>query len=178
MKIITKQIETWKIDDADLPKEVKSNILQKHSDINTDYDWWENVYDDAKEIGLKLTGFDLGRSQEITCQYNGNFTTLADEIIKTHGETTKTYEFAKQFLVLYDKLIETASKDENGDFQRVGELDGSLDTLEKMFLKQILGEYWKMLEEEYNYRMSEEEIIETLKENEYNFDRFGDIVNG
>ena len=26
-----------------------------------DYDWWDSTYEDAASIGLKITGFDLGR---------------------------------------------------------------------------------------------------------------------
>src|ERR1700687_4493128 len=30
-----------------------------------DYDWYDYIYEDAKTIGLKITGFDLGRAQNV-----------------------------------------------------------------------------------------------------------------
>jgi len=54
MKI--KEVKTWKFNE--LTKDLKQTVIENYRDINTDYDWWDNVYCDAKEIG-KLLGIDI-----------------------------------------------------------------------------------------------------------------------
>ena len=60
----TKTINLYSFDE--LREESKKKAIQNLWDINVDYDWWQFIYDDAKQIGLKLTGFDLDRGQSIS----------------------------------------------------------------------------------------------------------------
>ena len=39
-----------------LSDKAKQKAIEKFYDINVDYDWWDSVYEDAKNIGLKITG--------------------------------------------------------------------------------------------------------------------------
>ena len=61
------------------------------------YDWWECAYEDAAEIGLKITGFDTGRG----CDIEGHFTDtperVAEKIIAGHGEHTGTAAEARAY---------------------------------------------------------------------------------
>lgn len=64
-KIIEKT--AWTIDDPELPESVKRKILEKHSDINVDYAWWEptEIYFPSWAKDSKLDEFNLDRSEVI-----------------------------------------------------------------------------------------------------------------
>ena len=55
----TRQIKVYKF--KELPEEAQQKVLDKFRNINVDYEWWDFTYDDAKNIGLKITAFDLDR---------------------------------------------------------------------------------------------------------------------
>ena len=44
-----------------LSGEAKQHALEQLWDLNVYYDWWGYMYEDAENIGLKITGFDLDR---------------------------------------------------------------------------------------------------------------------
>jgi hypothetical protein len=75
-----------------------------------------------------------------------------------------------------DEAVETAPKGENGDFEDEYELDQKLDDIENDFLSNILSDYLTMLTKEYEYKTSEESIIETIKANSYEFDEDGNLA--
>lgn len=53
----------------ELNKEGQEKAIEINSDINVLHDWWNFTYHDAKEIGLKLIGFDL----DYKCSADGVF---------------------------------------------------------------------------------------------------------
>ena len=56
-----------------------------------DYGWWECIYEDAERIGLKITGFDTGRSCEIDGDFIGTPEETADKILAEHGDRCGTW---------------------------------------------------------------------------------------
>ena len=52
-----KEVKVYKFDE--LSDKVKDKVIENFSDINTDYDWYEFIYEDAGQIDLEITGFDL-----------------------------------------------------------------------------------------------------------------------
>ena len=47
----------------ELTEEQKEKTLSKLREINVDHDWWDFIFQDAEEIGLKITSFDLDRNR-------------------------------------------------------------------------------------------------------------------
>ena len=47
----------------ELTEEQKENALSKLREINVDHDWWDFTFQDAEEIGLKITSFGLDRNR-------------------------------------------------------------------------------------------------------------------
>lgn len=54
MKTIT--VDTYEYDE--LSKEAKARVVDNMRNINTDYGWWDGIFDDAKAIG-ELMGIDI-----------------------------------------------------------------------------------------------------------------------
>ena len=49
----------------ELSEEAKEKAIEKLWNINVDYEWWDCVYDDAENIGLKIKEFDLDRGSYV-----------------------------------------------------------------------------------------------------------------
>ena len=45
----------------ELNEEARERALRAYAYFNVEHDWWRSIYEDAKMVNLKLTGFDLDR---------------------------------------------------------------------------------------------------------------------
>lgn len=151
---------------SELSETAKQKAIESFWDLNVDYDWWEFTYEDAATIGLKITGFDLGRGRDITGELTESIASSIESILENHGEDCDTYKLATSFkerltvIQVADKLTDNESEDE-------------LNELTEKYEKELLNCYWKMLATEYNYKTSEEAVIESIEANEYDFEKDG-----
>ena len=142
-----------------------------------DYDWWDSIYDDAKRIGIKITAFDLDRNRHATGELLASAEETAHKIEKEHGDSCETYKTAKQYLADRDKLVESAERDENGEFVDEYSLDCALDDLDAEFLNSLLEDYSVILQKEYEYLLSDESVDENILANGYTFTEDGKREN-
>jgi hypothetical protein len=156
----------------ELSEEAKDKARNLWREASCHDEWWECIYDDAKEIGLKITGFDLNNRKEI----DGEFTLSAAEVVRNilnnHGETCDTRStaeaFLKEFTPLYaDYLDEYSEKYESR------EAEEELLEMEGEFLKSLLQDYFSILGKEYDYYYSDEQVEEAIACNEYEFTEEG-----
>lgn len=140
-------------------------MLSYNTDINVNYDWWQFTYEDAANVGLKITGFDLDRRRFA----NGEFTLAANEvaanILKDHGNECETYKTAENFMEQWQPVFNEYITDP----ENIYEIEDKLQDIEDEFLKELLGDYSIILQNEYEYLQSDESISETLIANEYEF---------
>lgn len=177
---ITRNIYTW----DDLTDQDKDIVIGNNRDINVDHDWWESTYMDAENIGLKITGFDLGRSQECSGDFLLNAAEVARKILADHGDTCSTYQTAQDYLQSRFVELKQLCQDEADELCIAFSFgDGVLDVhdtdecelvevLEDAntnFLKSLLEDYRHMLQKEYEYLCDDEAIIETIEANEFEF---------
>jgi len=172
---IMRTIETKVYQFSELSEKAKEKAIQDMYDINVYDPWWEFIYEDANDIGLDITGFDLRGSIDGGFTYDGLHTCL--NILDKHGEDTETYKLAKQFNEDRDKLVAKYSPNNNGtvDPEFHGDFDEEECDLEEEFRKELLEEYLIILSSEYEYRTSEEAIIEAIEANEYEFTEDGKL---
>lgn len=153
-------------------KEIIERTLYKYDELPTDkakeaarewYDrcsdsdqWWENTYEDAKEAGLRIKGFDLDHGT-IQGRFDDPAKLVAESIVKNHGPTCETHKTAVAFLLILKTL--------DGSDNEVEETEDAA----KEFLHDILEDYRIMLQHEYEYIHSREQIEETIRTNEYEF---------
>ena len=149
----TKTINLYEFDE--LSDQAKQRAIVDYWQINLDH-WWDSIYDDAENIGLKITGFDLDRNRHCTGQAIDHVLTIAHKIKTDHGFDTPTYKLANEFIKEYAALDEDIDADELRDF-------------ENKFLNAILKEYSILLQREYEWLTSEEMIVDTLRANKYYF---------
>ena len=120
-----------------------------------DYEWWESTYEDAAQVGLKITAFDLGRAQSIDGELTMSAMESVSNILTTHGEDCDTYKLASRY---YPRLLAQDIEDEEAAQQ-----------LEEEYVRELKEEYWHMLNREMEYLLSDECVDETIMANEYEF---------
>jgi hypothetical protein len=176
MRTIVKKTKVYKF--SELSEAAQKVAIENLYDINVSYDWWEFTYEDAEQVGIKITGFDIDRGSHCDIEFIDSAPEVANAIKENHGEQYDSYKTAVQFLTDYDKLVEKYSDGINKN--KVSEdndliFDQEADELEEKFKKAISEDYLKMLREEYEYQISEEAIKETIEANDYEFTKDGSI---
>lgn len=166
-----KEIKLYQFNE--LNDEAKEKARDWYRSVALDYEWWEDTYEDAKTIGLKIEGFDLDRGSYVEAKFIASAEETAHKIEKEHGEKCETASDARAYLAERDTLIETAEKDENGDFANEYKLDQELDDLDSEFLKTLCEDYRILLQKEMEYLISNESVDENIKANEYEFTENG-----
>jgi len=163
----THTITTYEFDE--LSREAQKHAIDKLWDINVAYDWWDYIYEDAENVGIKI--------HESYPDCKGEFTKsaryTANKILQDHGKTCETYQTAKVFLDTLDRFMETADKDEYGELYLSDEQQ--VEEMELEFLRSILEDYRILLQKDYDYQTSDEAIIETIQANEYEFTKNGEL---
>ena len=140
----------------ELNEEARERALRAYAYFNVEHDWWRSIYEDAKMVTLKLTGFDLDRGAYCNGEWVADAQTTAMLILENHGEKTATYQTAKAF----------------GGRKAIDEEDWS-----NSFLSAILKDYLALLQYEYDYLTSATAIIETIDANGYLFTADGRKAN-
>ena len=160
MEIIKREYTVYKFNE--LSEDAKDKAIEKLYDINVDYEWWDAVEDDAKQIGLSITESNIDYRTIKGKLLNGAID-VANNIINNHGESCGTYKTAKVYLEEYGNL----SEDDYGD--------KDTEEIDEEFEYALLQEYLSMLAKEYEYQTSREAIIETIEANDYSFTDDGNI---
>jgi len=132
-------------------------------------DWWQSTYEDAAEIGLEITEFDLDRSKYAKGKFTKDEMTVARLIIAGHGEKCPTYQTAIKFLA--EAVLMDAASDGDGYY---AEEENAVE-LQEGFLKSILENYADMLQAESEYLSSDEAAEEAIASMDYTFTEDGEL---
>ena len=158
---------------GELSAEAHSKVIETLGEINTQCDWWDSVYEDAAQIGITITEFDLYHRT-----IDGNFEdypeTIAQEIVENHGEQCETHKTATLYLKNRAALLNKYPDDEDGD--RGAEGEDAIDDLNIGFKRSILKDYRESLSREYDYLTSREAVIELIDSNGYEFTEKGKLA--
>jgi hypothetical protein len=154
--------------------EAKKVAIEKLLDINVDYQWWECTYEDAKNIGLKITGFGLDRNRHATGSFLLNASEVAANVLSQHGNECETYKTAENFMNEWQPIFNDYMN-EDGENYESNDLEDKLNDLESEFLDSLLEDYSIILQNECEYLQSEEAIIETIEAHDYFFTEDGKL---
>jgi len=169
----THTINTYSFNE--LSEKAQQTAIEKLYDINVDYNWWESMYEDAENIGLKITSFDIER-RDIEGEFNISAPEVVTNILKEHDETCETYKTAEQFIKIWQPVFNDYMNEESTNYESQ-ESEGHLQELEEEFLNDLLEDYLILLQHEEEYLTSKEAIIETIEASEYEFTADGEIFN-
>lgn len=149
----------------DKAKEAAVNELRE---INVFYDWWSDTYNDAENIGLKITSFDINRNKYCKGEFILSACEVAANILKEHGDTCNTYNTATQFLDEWQPIFNNYMDENHKDYESA-ESECKLIDMEDHFLNSLLEDYSTILQNESEYLLSDESVISTIEANEYYF---------
>jgi hypothetical protein len=152
----------------ELSETAKKRAIMDNYDFNFFDDWWSGVYDDAENIGLKLTTFDLDRHRHAKGEFICSPAECAANILKEHGNMCETYKTAESFLSEYNPIF-ADYMDENSENYESADLEQNMIDMEEDFLNSLLKDYSIILQKECEYLSSDDAIIEGIKANEYLF---------
>jgi hypothetical protein len=162
----TIRTKVYKFDE--LNQTAKDKAIEQFNDINVDYDWWTSTYEDAANIGLKITSFDLDRYRHAKGEFTLAANEVAQNILNNHGEECETYKTAAAFMEEWQPIFGNYMDENHADYES-NESEVKLMDIENDFLTNILEDYSIMLQKECEYLQSEAVIIETIQSNEYEF---------
>lgn len=178
---------------GELSEEAKAHALDIMYDINTNYDWWYAVYEDVKEIG-KILGINItdiyfsgfssqgdGACFEGAYEYKKGsvkgIIAYAPEDKELHDIARRLFDVQRKHLYLlratvrhhghyYHELCTDidVTNMETGDWAGKETEDEISDVL-RSFMQWI----YRTLGREFEYLTSEEQVIETIEANEYQF---------
>ena len=159
---------------SELSEQAKKTAIENLYDCNVNYEWWECMYDDAENIGLKITSFDLDRNRHAKGEFNLSPAEVAQNILNEHGNMCETYKTAEKFLSDFNPLFADYLDEASENYESL-ELENQMLELETEFLNSLLEDYSILLQKEYEYLCSEDAIIETIETYGYDFKVNGEI---
>ena len=149
----------------ELSEDAKEKALDAHRTCNLDHEWWDWTYEDAANVGIKITEFGLDRDRHADGEVADPVQTAID-IVANHGAHCSTHKTAAAFLKERTELIAGWTGDEDL-------LDDKLNELDEDFARDILEDYSIILQNEYAYLYSDEAVQETIEANEWEFGKYG-----
>lgn len=156
----TIRIKLYKFEE--LTSEAQEKAIEENRYRNVQGSWWENTYEDANMVKLKISSFDIDNRQ-IDLDFTESATATAKAILEDHGDQTETYIYAKEFLRIRDEI----SLDDN-----------DLTEAEAIrFRKKMAWAYLQMLKREEEYLMTDEAIKEDIIANDDEFTKDGKLYN-
>jgi hypothetical protein len=167
----TKEIKVYKFDE--LSEFAKDRVLKRFWDINVDEDWWDYIFEEAKEIGLEITRFDL-HYELIEGNLIKDIDVIVQNVKKFHSGRSYLYKIIERYSDEYQELMDKLEKTEN--WEDAAEIEEKIEALQKELLEDLLNEYFKILKDKYEYLTSEEDIAETIRANEYLFTEDGELI--
>ncbi|HBG49466.1 MAG TPA: hypothetical protein DDW90_08205 [Cyanobacteria bacterium UBA9971] len=170
MRTITVRIYTF----DELNDKSKEKAIGNLSDINISHEWWDYTFEDAENIGLKISAFDIGRGSYVKGKFIYSAAEVAANILRDHGEKCDTYRTAEDFLTTWQPVFNDYMDEEHENYES-RESEDKLQEIEEEFLRSLCEDYRIMLQKNYEYLTSGEAIIETIQANEYEFTENGEL---
>lgn len=149
-----KTIEIKAYEFSELNKKAKDKVLCDFIDINTDYDWWDIVYDEFDYLGLKVNTFDIYR-QTIDIDFKNDIKEFCNNVVNDWNDTDMVN-------ICDDYLVNENNPNKEN---------------ESYYKRLIADEVLTTLANEYYYQTTNEAIIDTLEANEYLFTENGKSLN-
>jgi hypothetical protein len=128
----------------------------------------QGTVEDADQVGIEITGWDIGRAQQCDLAFREDADETAALILANHGEECDTHKAATAYRAAIANLAskyteETEDHDENM----------AADKIRAAFMVELEGCYLRMLTSEHEDRLSDEAIDEDIRANDYLFTEEG-----
>ena len=147
MKTVSIVVHEYK----ELSDSAKEAVIDALSKDNVAFDWWQFIFEDAREVGVRITSFNFDKNPYCYGEFIEGAKETVAKIVENHGVDCETYKIAKAFQV--------------GQIVNVDE-----------FLQRILENYCILLQKEYEYMTSKEAVLKIIAMNNYRFAADGTLI--
>lgn len=127
---------------------------------------WEDVKEDAEQIGLKLISLSDNRPNEGEFMLSAN--EVAQNILNNHGNMCETYKTAEKFMDEWQPVFNNYMDESHEDYESK-ESEDKLQEIEDDFLQALLEDYRILYNSAIENCNSDEYITEQIQANEYEF---------
>lgn len=184
----------------ELPEDIQEQVIEGNRFINTEHDWWDYTLDYWKEL-LQTAGFELGNIYFSLAYCQGDYCSLEKprwsyskdikSLEKEFGETGAKVRRIMQPIIditrRYFYGVKYVASGSSSDHYGLGDIDtyirGEYDYDDKAecsefkeVIRSIESEIYYALRDECDYLCSDEQVKETLINNEYEFTEDGGLV--
>jgi len=193
MKVITTHTKVY--DFEELSSEAKDTAREWWREASQHDEWWEFVYEDAKNIG-GLMGIDIDNiyfsgfwSQGDGANFTGTYAYGTGSVAKVKAQMPKDeelhrivealYKFQRRFYFTATARITTSGHYSHSRCTCIdaGDQHGDLNSADEIELTEILRSFmdwiYIQLEKEYDWLNANEQIDETLSNGLYEFTQYG-----
>jgi hypothetical protein len=185
----------------ELSESAKQKAIDDYRQDGFDYDWWDAVYEDARQIGeiigikidnIYFSGFS---SQGDGACFEGKYTYTKGSVkkIKDHApQDEELHRIARELQKLQKKNFYSLSAKvkQSGHYSHeycteievcdnlnsYGDVTVETEKALSELLRDFMRWIYKSLETDWDYLSSDEQIVETIQANEWEFDENGDMV--
>jgi hypothetical protein len=192
MKQITKTYKVYSF--SELSESAKQKALEQFYDINTSYEWHDDITDMAKEVG-RLLGIEIENvwfsgfsSQGDGACFEGRYSYQKGGVqaVKEYREDKELHQIAERLQSVqkrhfyqlsanvehrghyYHEMCTDIDVYKDGNYM-YSESEQEAEEEIKDILRDFMRWIYSRLEKEYDYRTSEEAIIESIEANNYQF---------
>ena len=185
----------------ELSESAKQKAIDDYRQDGFDHDWWDAVYEDAKQIG-EVIGIEIDNiyfsgfsSQGDGACFEGKYAYAKGSAkeIKDHApQDEELHRIARDLQKLQKKNFYSLSAKvkQSGHYSHeycteievydnlnsYGDVTIETEKALSELLRDFMRWIYKQLEQDWDYLSSDEQIIETIQANEWEFDENGDMV--
>ncbi len=202
MRIELEEVKVYSLEDVKSNPELLKKVLEKHSDINTSFDWWDFVYENFKENNdeyfdidkIYFSGF-WSQGDGAMFEYSDISNRLRDIFIDgldlspmrkgwLRNNVSVSGKGVQRGLYYHEKSCshtiwwEVDNGDLNWDrplYQWIESFANDFENFVEELYVNLCSDLYSTLEKEYTYLISDEAILDSLECNEYEFTEDGNI---
>lgn len=163
----------------DLTEEQKETLVKKYSDINVDGDFWHECTIDDFEHDLGIIGFDnveiassgfwsQGDGLSFTGDYSPRASLEPEELY--FAESKNLFNFLKQKHAYFSIVRFSHHYSHENTVTVSSDLDHRQEEQILEACRDLMQDYYRILEKEYYYQTEPAQVLETLQANGYEFD--------
>ena len=169
MRVVTEEIKIFAF--QELSEASKEKALDRYRYINVECNWFEFFYEDIKtHLGIEVTNFNLdprGQSVDFDFRHENINNKFLKGLTSNYPDCLCLIDLTEYYLSEFDRMDKL-------DFS-VDQIENSLYSEAKEVRKDLESVILRMLTSDFEYRTSNEAIIDTFEANEYEFKENGEI---
>ena len=184
----------------ELSEDVQKKVIDKHRDINVDHDWWDFTYDTFKEDcifdvdKMYFSGF-YSQGDGAMFEYSSIPDSLKNDFIDSldlspmrknwllnnvyvSGKGKHSGYYSHEKCCSHSIYWEVNNGDLHWDTKFYRWLESFADDFEQYVIdkyEDLCRDLYCVLKNEYNYLISDEQVAEAIRRNEYEFNENGEM---